>query len=565
MKKLLLGIFMFFMPLLFVNANSIKDISMDIYIDQYGDATITETWDSYVDQGTEGYHPYFNIGNSSIELISASMDGNPYQIEDFWYVNASLDYKAYKAGIYKTGNEVDICFGLTSYGAHKYQVVYKIDSFVLKASDADIVYWTLFPYDFNATPNNVYIKIYSDFKYEDSLDVWGYGNYGGTAYVYDGYIEMNSPDGFNKDQYMTVLIKFPKDSFNNQNISDNNFEYYYNMAQKGATRYKEEEYETPLIFRVFAVLFGLLEFVLPVGLVVLFAGTQKTELYSFGATGNKVKKDVPFFRDIPCNKDIFRAYFVAQKYNLSKKKEDFLGAILLDWLRKGYVRVEKVEKKVLFKETTLSNIIFVNKPTENEYVIKLYDWMYEASKDGKLEENEFKKWCSSNYSKMLDWFDDIVEYEKDELVKENKITVQSNNKKFFNKTTYIVDPSMMQEAEQMLGLKKFLEEFSRIDTREPIEVNLWDEYLIYAQIFGIADEVSKQFKKLYPDIVTQMEQSGFSYSDIVFIHTISNSGVSSARSARSRAQSYSSGGGGFSSGGGGGGSFGGGGGGGGFR
>ena len=96
-------------------------------------------------------------------------------------------------------------------------------------------------------------------------------------------------------------------------------------------------------------------------------------------------------------------------------------------------------------------------------------------------------------------------------------------------------------------------------------MHLWDEYLMYAQIFGMADEVAEQFKKLYPEIITEMDSFGYSYNDIMFMRAISYSGVKSASTAKSRAQSYSSGGGGFSSGGGGGGSFGGGGGGGGFR
>ena len=58
---------------------------------------------------------------------------------------------------------------------------------------------------------------------------------------------------------------------------------------------------------------------------------------------------------------------------------------------------------------------------------------------------------------------------------------------------------MHEEAVKLAGLKKFLLEFSRIDEKGAIEVKMWDEYLIFAQIFGIADKVSKQFKKLYPD------------------------------------------------------------------
>ena len=49
-----------------VNANSISSINMDIYLSDTGDATITETWQTYLDEGTENYHPYFNIGNSKI-------------------------------------------------------------------------------------------------------------------------------------------------------------------------------------------------------------------------------------------------------------------------------------------------------------------------------------------------------------------------------------------------------------------------------------------------------------------------------------------------------------------
>ena len=40
-----------------------------------------------------------------------------------------------------------------------------------------------------------------------------------TAYVYDGYIEMQSPEGFNSSQYMTILVKFPKGTFETNSSS----------------------------------------------------------------------------------------------------------------------------------------------------------------------------------------------------------------------------------------------------------------------------------------------------------------------------------------------------------
>ena len=75
---------------------------------------------------------------------------------------------------------------------------------------------------------------------------------------------------------------------------------------------------------------------------------------------------------------------------------------------------------------------------------------------------------------------------------------------------------------------------------------------------GIAKEVAKEFKEVYPEMI---EQSNFnSYDNIIAINLYSTRAINAAMSAESRARSYSSGGGGFSSGGGGGGSFGGGGG-----
>ena len=66
MKKVLLLIVTFFSFIGIVSANSIRYIDMDIVLDKNGNATITETWDATVNQGTEGWHPYYNLGLSKI-------------------------------------------------------------------------------------------------------------------------------------------------------------------------------------------------------------------------------------------------------------------------------------------------------------------------------------------------------------------------------------------------------------------------------------------------------------------------------------------------------------------
>ena len=52
MKKIILFMALFFIPL-FVKANSINNIRMDIYIDASGTAHVTEVWDAKLNEGTE--------------------------------------------------------------------------------------------------------------------------------------------------------------------------------------------------------------------------------------------------------------------------------------------------------------------------------------------------------------------------------------------------------------------------------------------------------------------------------------------------------------------------------
>ena len=63
-KILLISLFAFIIFTLGnkVEANSIQSISMDIFVDDKGDAYVTEKWECNVTQGTEVYHPYYNLG-----------------------------------------------------------------------------------------------------------------------------------------------------------------------------------------------------------------------------------------------------------------------------------------------------------------------------------------------------------------------------------------------------------------------------------------------------------------------------------------------------------------------
>ena len=566
--KILVFVFMFLIGIN-VKANSINSIDMDIYIDKSGNAHITEVWDANLSSGTEGYHPYYNLGNSIIKMNSVRDDlGNDYILEEYWDIDRSKESKAKKFGIYKTGNEVDLCWGITEYGKRRYEIKYTVENFIYNTEDGyQVLYWQLIPYELSSKPNKVYIKVYADQEFEDTLDVWGYGNKGGTAYVYDGYIEMqpNEEHGLDSNEYMTLLVKFPENYFDTENSMSKSFDEVLEMAEKGTDHYENKSSKFDKIIGFFMFFFQALVWFLIIFGITKSASKEAnkcgTRQLDFGEEGRKLPKDVNLFRELPCGKDLYKAYWLAMAFNLVKKKTDFLGAILLKWVKESKVEIQNKEKGMIFKKEDTVIVFKENMTFDTTFEEDLYRYMYEASKDGILESKEFEKWCSSHYSKILGWFDKVLDHETDtltnngQLVKTTKTTL-----KIFTSDVYQITPSIREEAIKMKGLKQFFNEFENMKDKEAIEVNMWEEYLMYAQIFGVAEKVAKQFKELYPDLITDQ-----TYNSMVFVNTISTSGMASASTARSRAESYSSGGGGFSSGGGGGGSFGGGGGGGGFR
>lgn len=340
---------------------------------------------------------------------------------------------------------------------------------------------------------------------------------------------------------MTILAKFPQGTFNAENKLDYNFDHYFKMAEKGAKHYNANSNSSFIV--VFVIIFFLVCFIVPFIAVLYSIGLAGNRKLNFGKTGNKVPKNVPFYRDIPFDGDLIKAYFIAYNYNLMKKKTDFLGAMLLKWLSEDKVAIRKQEVNKIFKKED-TTIIFNNAMNfENSYEKDLYSMFYTASKDGILEEKEFEKWCSNHYSKILGWFDNVLTHAQNKLIEEGKIVEETYKKFGFRGVKYNVNSSLMEDAKKLKGLKLFLENFTLIDKREAIEVTLFEQYLTFAQILGIAKKVASQFKKLYPELIKDYT---YDYDDILLLHTISDSGIRRAYSAKSaaetRASSYSSGG-----------------------
>lgn len=547
-----------------VNADHIYGVKMEVFINKEGNASIKETWKVKADSGSEWYKQILNLGESKLTNFKVSMDNKELTYKSNWNVNGSIEEKAGYYGINYISNGLELCFGKKDMKSHTFILTYDISNYIFNTKDAQVLYFTLFP-KFTADSFDVTVKSYYDFP--DNLDVWGYG-YKGYAYVKDGAILMSN-EGSLDDEYVVLLAKFPLNTFstNYQVENFNNFEEILEDAKEGSFHYDYDDYNDynnnynykPSLFaRIIPYIVIIFQLIVFGGMATLIYKTISSSKYGFKNNKTISYKDAMMFREIPCNKDI---YYANTLININRfggyETTNIFGAIILKWVKNDKIKFRKEKKGLLKKEVSIIDLT-MNPTFDNENEKKLFNMMYEASNDGYLESNELEKWARRNYSKFLDIFNKISNDYLNKLKSEGHIYKRTNKEECKYKN--VMDDTIYEETKKLYGLKKFLIEFSQMNTKEVLEVKLWDEYLMFAYLFGIASKVAKQLKNMYPEVIEQMG-NGLDYDILIFINNMSITSASAASSARRDAESYSSGGGGFSSGGGGGGSFGGGGGG----
>ena len=509
----------FFFSITNVSANSITNIDMDVYIDTNGNATITEVWKAYLSQGTEAYRSYTKLGNSSISNFSVSDDsGRTYDFLSYWDTSAGFDSKAYKSGIHYISNGLELCWGISSYGDRTYTIKYDISNFVTQYTDTQGIYFNFLNLDQSVA--SAKITIHSDIPFSlDNARIWAFGNNGSINFE-NGNIVLDSGEGLSPNQYMVALVRFESNLFNTTNKSSSSFDNIYDSAFSDVTdpsyssTKKDNEFKETLSY-IFTILVYSSLLVLWIlgkvkGRVWLWGSGKASGKLNFGEYGKTLpdNSQINYWREIPCNKDLERAYWVCYQYNVVSEQilsQGIIGAILLKWIRNGYVTVSKTKKGLFsFKDNNYAIDFTKMTHADNEIENSLFDMLVSAAGFNKiLEAKEFSKWSKKNYSKVNGWFSTIVRREQDYLEQQGLITnaTEETAGMFGSKRTITVknvSPQLREDAIQLRGLRKFLLDFSMMPEREYFEVHVWEEYLIFAQLLGIADKVEEQFSKLYP-------------------------------------------------------------------
>lgn len=581
MKKKIYIIFSLFLicilPLSIINVYAsdveLEDIEIKATLDKNGNVHIQEIWKIDVYDGTEIYKVFDNMGDSKISHFKVVDEtGKNYQNIGEWDSDVDKDEKDGKCGIITKDDGYELCFGIGEYGERKYKFEYDISNFVQQYQDTQGFNYAFFS-EMELEPEHVKITVSSPYQFnEDNAKIWGFGFYGSVLFE-NGNVVMETTESVPEGAKMQLLMQIENDTFKN---AHKNSDYFKDILDDAIddSDYEDDLYDQGDHYSAFpykdntllivGIIFVPITLIAIVVIIIGIAYTKGKLKYQFNDHISLNKDDINMFRDIPCDKDIFKFYYLSKKIGLinDEDRSGLVAAILLRWIQRGYIEFEKEEVRqfLFFKKDGYSVDLDKGIPVENRLEEDLLSFFKEAAGSNKiLETDEFEDWCQENYEEIDDWFEEIDKYIENDLRNRGLLTLETTYTHFigikFSHDTDTYDASIREEMEHILGLKKFLEEMSLIDEKEVIEVKLWEEYLIFASILGIADKVQKQLGRLCP---TFNEESSL---DTVYtmhmVHMFShNSMYASQQASRSSgmggSSSFGGGGGGFSGGGGGG-------------
>lgn len=261
------------------------------------------------------------------------------------------------------------------------------------------------------------------------------------------------------------------------------------------------------------VIFTLLLLIIFIGLLELFLKYLKNK--------NTIKvNNSTYYREIPCFGNIHWTYWLLFNFSNLKKNDlnsGLIGAYLLDWYKKGYIDITYSDK-IGFKTPTCNIDLKDGQWTKNYAENEIYNFLKNvAGNNNILEKNEIKNYCSvdGNKFELQFLFKKILQKTQEELENINYISVipSKNYILFRTQSKITLSDKLANEYQDLIGLKNFLLDFSNIEEKMHIEVHIWEEYLIFANLLTIADKVKAQFKKIYPDFNSIDSMFEFSFDN----------------------------------------------------
>ncbi len=522
--------------------NHVESINIDVTLNKDGSADIHQEWTGEFDEGTECYYE-FNTGNRlELKNLKVSKDGKEYQTIYSWNVNASFLLKFYKCGINTVDRDtVEVCWGISEYGNNTYEIDYTVYNVVGSHPESDGFNFRFINDKMNTGPTDarVTVSLWDGTPITDeNCNIWAFG-YSGMFEFKDGKAVAYTENALRSQNHVTLMMEFPKGIFEPAYISDESFEEVKEEAFSGSDYNSGDQYAYGIIDKIVIVIFVCILILGVLGFVGYFLARKLKK--------EKLKKESIYYRDVPA-KDELNKYYILMHSLKETEESSIIAARILSLIIAGVIEpIDTGEKNIKKKGVSFKINSAINVDL-NEYDRRLYAILKaSAGDDGVLEPAEMTKYCNKHHEILRSFLSKC----KGDGTKALNTLRASKNGSYTN--VFKLTESGINEFQKIYGLKKYLSDFSLIDERTVGDISIWQEYLVYASLFGIADKVAEQLKKVYPAQIPEIE---YYERNVIFANTCRTHIYVNMRKTEQAVQSqsvrYSGGGGGASFGGGGG-------------
>ena len=322
------------------------------------------------------------------------------------------------------------------------------------------------------------------------------------------------------------MVGFEKGIFTPEITEDKSFENVKKKAMKGSEYNDGESFLDKVIGFLLTFFASLLGLGLAAGVVWAEIKNKQRRKELLGGT----EKDVAWFRGVPVEGNLQKAanilkLTVGKQYSTRQTSDvqNLISAYMMRLFYRGAFQIiPQGSGDPTFKVNELN--LTGNEASGEDLNLELdiYKFFKEASgEDAILQKKELKRWANRHGQEIYEW--------------QKRIKDGSTLKTLTAK-----------DVREVVGLKNFLKDFTMIEDRGAVEVGLWNNYLIFASLYGIAEQVLKDFKAVCPEYFTlsQPMQQVQDATPVVFWNTFGDSSHYFTKSAANYAARTSSGGGG---------------------
>ncbi|MEY8355477.1 DUF2207 domain-containing protein [Lachnospiraceae bacterium 54-53] len=525
----------------FAAEEAIPSIGIEAELQSDGSAVITETWEVRgVSSGTEYYKALDNMDGMSVHSLRVwDESGTQYKTLDSWNTDLSREEKSGTCGIIKKSDGYELCWGIGSYGDHIYTIQYTIDGLVKDYGDYAGFYHQ-FVSELSSAPESVSIKLQMADTYltADNARIWGYG-FTGDVEIQNNGLSVLSSEALDDGDYVNVLCRFDRSLFPLAPKSDMSF----GKLQKSA-----ENDNSNLFLSIFVVIF-LACIIIGVILALFLSSRYKladgTTVRLPGRKQTVKNWAIPFDGGIPA---VYAAMGLLRK---GIPCEKLMGAYLIRWQEAGSIRMEQRESVSNRKNAKKEDVIVFlpEKRPDQEPDKTLYELLAGNADDGGiLWISDLEKRSERLHEKLTAWAAEVKGAGEKTLIQLNAAAADTKGVIRFTSSGF-------EQASRVLGLRNYLMEMQKQGEDGASRKELWGDYLVFASLFGIGEQVLKSMKALDPDYYdTFSGRYGYNTYSMMYLMTVTNhiSSASVPDTSGTGGSASSFGGGGFSGGGGGG-------------